>query len=57
MKDKTIVCNIGHFDNEIDVKWLNENALKRREIKPSRLAYSSKRKKKIFYWQKVVWLI
>ena len=24
MKDKTIVCNIGHFDNEIDVSWLNE---------------------------------
>ena len=23
MKDKTIVCNIGHFDNEIDVAWLN----------------------------------
>ncbi len=25
MKDKTIVCNIGHFDNEIDVVWLQEN--------------------------------
>jgi adenosylhomocysteinase len=25
MKDKTIVCNIGHFDNEIDVTWLNDN--------------------------------
>src|ERR1700758_607716 len=25
MKDKTIVCNIGHFDNEIDVAWLNAN--------------------------------
>jgi adenosylhomocysteinase len=25
MKDKAIVCNIGHFDNEIDVSWLNEN--------------------------------
>lgn len=23
MKDKTIVCNIGHFDNEIDIAWLN----------------------------------
>ena len=23
MKDKTIVCNIGHFDNEIDMTWLN----------------------------------
>ena len=26
MKDKTIVANIGHFDNEIDVAWLNSNA-------------------------------
>ena len=35
MKDKTIVCNIGHFDNEIDVAWLNENAGDSRvEIKP-----------------------
>ncbi|SVA09179.1 uncharacterized protein METZ01_LOCUS62033 [marine metagenome] len=25
MKDKTIVCNIGHFDNEIDMEWLNDN--------------------------------
>ena len=25
MKDKTIVCNIGHFDNEIDVAWLDSN--------------------------------
>src|SRR6478735_6012967 len=33
MKDKTIVCNIGHFDNEIDVAWLNKNA-KKDEVKP-----------------------
>ena len=33
MKDKTIVCNIGHFDNEIDVTWLNDNHDKT-EIKP-----------------------
>jgi len=25
MKDKTIVCNIGHFDNEIDMAWMNAN--------------------------------
>jgi adenosylhomocysteinase len=25
MKDKAIVCNIGHFDNEIDMEWLNGN--------------------------------
>jgi adenosylhomocysteinase len=34
MKDKTIVCNIGHFDNEIDVAWLNSNAANKQEIKP-----------------------
>ncbi len=34
MKDKTIVCNIGHFDNEIDVAWLNKNAQNKTEIKP-----------------------
>ena len=33
MKDKAIVCNIGHFDNEIDVAWLNSNANKE-QIKP-----------------------
>ena len=33
MKDKAIVCNIGHFDNEIDVAWLNNNGEKV-EIKP-----------------------
>jgi adenosylhomocysteinase len=25
MNDKTVVCNIGHFDNEIDMAWLNKN--------------------------------
>jgi len=25
MKDKAVVCNIGHFDNEIDMAWLNQN--------------------------------
>ena len=25
MKDKTVVCNIGHFDSEIDMAWLNKN--------------------------------
>ncbi|MBK7225428.1 MAG: adenosylhomocysteinase [Saprospiraceae bacterium] len=35
MKDKTVVCNIGHFDNEIDVAWLNDNWGKTKiEIKP-----------------------
>ncbi len=34
MKDKTIVCNIGHFDNEIDVAWLNESGAVKQTIKP-----------------------
>jgi adenosylhomocysteinase len=35
MKDKAIVCNIGHFDNEIDMAWLNKNyGHTKVEIKP-----------------------
>jgi len=35
LKDKAIVCNIGHFDNEIDMAWLNENyGHTKVEIKP-----------------------
>ena len=35
MKDKAIVCNIGHFDNEIDMAWLNGNyGNTKDEIKP-----------------------
>ena len=35
MKDKTVVCNIGHFDNEIDMDWLNTNyGDSKEEIKP-----------------------
>ncbi len=35
MNDKTIVCNIGHFDNEIDMNWLNnESGAEKVEIKP-----------------------
>ncbi|XP_004206772.2 adenosylhomocysteinase isoform X1 [Hydra vulgaris] len=33
MRDNAIVCNIGHFDCEIDVKWLNDNCVKE-TIKP-----------------------
>ncbi len=34
MKDNAIVCNIGHFDIEIDVRWLEENCEREEEIKP-----------------------
>merc|ERR1712129_25255 len=34
MKNDAIVCNIGHFDCEIDVKWIEENCTKKVNIKP-----------------------
>jgi adenosylhomocysteinase len=34
MRDDVIVCNIGHFDTEIQVAWLKANAASRSEIKP-----------------------
>uniref|UniRef100_A0A3B5RCN9 adenosylhomocysteinase n=1 Tax=Xiphophorus maculatus TaxID=8083 RepID=A0A3B5RCN9_XIPMA len=34
MKDDAIVCNIGHFDCEIDMIWLNKNAAERINVKP-----------------------
>jgi len=35
LRDKAIVCNIGHFDNEIDMAWLNKNyGATKDEIKP-----------------------
>ncbi|KAJ3108738.1 hypothetical protein HDU97_000136 [Phlyctochytrium planicorne] len=34
MKDDAIVCNIGHFDIEVDVAWLKANATKKVNIKP-----------------------
>ena len=35
MKDKAIVCNIGHFDNEIEMDWLNDTyGASKVEIKP-----------------------
>jgi adenosylhomocysteinase len=34
MKDSAILCNIGHFDNEIDVEWIEKNCLEEVNIKP-----------------------
>ena len=43
MKDKAIVCNIGHFDNEIDMAWLDKNyGHTKKEIKPQVDMYSIK---------------
>ena len=35
MKNGAILCNAGHFDVEVDVKWLRENAVERRDMKPN----------------------
>ncbi|XP_067651373.1 adenosylhomocysteinase A-like [Haliotis asinina] len=42
MLEDTIVCNIGHFDCEIDVKYLNENCVKKEEVKPQVDRYEMK---------------
>jgi adenosylhomocysteinase len=34
MKDDAILCNIGHFDNEIDIAWLEQNKKEEINIKP-----------------------
>ncbi len=48
MKDKAIVCNIGHFDNEIDMAWLNKNyGQTKSEIKPQVDLYTLEDNKEI----------
>ena len=48
MKDKAIVCNIGHFDNEIDMSWLNKNyGHTKVEIKPQVDKYTLDKGKEI----------
>ena len=48
LKDKAIVCNIGHFDNEIDIAWLNDNyGHTKVEIKPQVDIYTLEEGKEI----------
>ena len=48
MKDKTIVCNIGHFDNEIDMNWLESNfGDNKTSIKPQVDSYRINKDKEI----------
>jgi adenosylhomocysteinase len=48
LKDKAIVCNIGHFDNEIDMAWLNDNyGASKSEIKPQVDLYTLEDNKQI----------
>lgn len=42
MLEDSIVCNIGHFDCEIDVKWLNDNCASKDQIKPQVDRYTLK---------------
>jgi adenosylhomocysteinase len=42
MHDNAIICNIGHFDHEIDVKWLNTNCVEKVTIKPQVERYTLK---------------
>ncbi|KAL3282282.1 hypothetical protein HHI36_005471 [Cryptolaemus montrouzieri] len=47
MKEDSIVCNIGHFDIEVDVKWLEGNAVSKENIKPQVDRYKLKNGKHI----------
>ena len=47
MPDDAIVCNIGHFDTEIDVAWLEENSISREIIKPQVDRFTLKNGKRI----------
>ena len=48
LKDKAIVCNIGHFDNEIDMGWLNDNyGSTKSEVKPQVDLYTLDNNKQI----------
>uniref|UniRef100_A0A7N4PT11 Adenosylhomocysteinase n=1 Tax=Sarcophilus harrisii TaxID=9305 RepID=A0A7N4PT11_SARHA len=46
-KDDAIVCNIGHFDVEIDVKWLNQNSVEKVTVKPQVDRYKLKNGRRI----------
>jgi len=47
MLEDSIVCNIGHFDCEIDVKWLNDNCQSKDQVKPQVDRYTLKNGKHI----------
>jgi adenosylhomocysteinase len=42
MLEDAIVCNIGHFDCELEIKWLNDNCVKKEQIKPQVDRYTLK---------------
>lgn len=57
MKDNAIVCNIGHFDNEIDVEWLKNNSKSHTNIKPLVDMYSVKDTRQFGHREKNVILL
>jgi adenosylhomocysteinase len=48
MKDGAIVANSGHFDNEIDVEWLEKNSKSKREVRKNVVEYRLKDGRKIY---------
>ncbi len=55
MKSGAIVCNIGHFDIEIDIAWLTKNSQDARSETASRHPSSSKTAARSLFWQKAAW--
>ncbi|MBU0671250.1 adenosylhomocysteinase [Patescibacteria group bacterium] len=47
MKDRAIVCNSGHFDNEINMKWLKKNSVKTKEVRQFVMEYTLKNKRRV----------
>lgn len=48
MKDKAILCNVGHYDVEVSVKDLERLALKRRKVRPEVVEYTLPGKKRLY---------
>src|SRR5881296_1618224 len=48
MKDKAILCNVGHYDVEVSVKDLEKLAVKRKRVRPDVVEYSLRNKKRLY---------
>ncbi|MGE4483487.1 MAG: adenosylhomocysteinase [Oscillospiraceae bacterium] len=48
LKDGAVLCNAGHFNVEVDVKWLDENAVSKAEQKPNIMGYTLGNSRTIF---------
>ena len=54
MKSGAVVCNIGHFNVEIDMQWLNRRT-KSREIKPQVKVHSFPTTERLLCWRREDW--